>query len=406
MTISDEHLSRFSKYARFIKHLELTVFEDSCIRSVKNSGALLAYAQTNTVLPNIRTFILESYYDSRSKLDWAVALFSSSLIEIRCKSVPGGHPPLPLQTALLWLESIASKCPNVQTLELHPYSPWVDWDENAPLEARETNALIRTRFRAPLARLTQLRNLHINAYLTGREDVSTLSRLPQLERLEICSGQQLDAMVIMPNFLPESFSALRYLALRNLQLGDLENIYRAPLLESLNSFYLVVGPQPDPEEGPARYGRLLNWFPIWEAEAKFRQLSSLTLIFEILDYGETVVLYEDELHSLAALPLRYIFVRGATAQDDSGSLTSSELLASLWPAIAEIHFPDQPATTEDLIHFAGLINLRHLTLNLVITAAPMDVSLPMNRSSEFRVLQCSTPEHFNITEKGQTELAK
>ncbi|KAG8796711.1 hypothetical protein FRC12_005805 [Ceratobasidium sp. 428] len=373
---------------------------------MESFDTIVKHTEANTLFPNLQKFSIESYYDPELMLDWAIGLLSSSLLEIRYKPLLASCPPLPLKMALFWLEYIALRCPNVQTLELHPYSPWVEWNEGVPHDVREADALIRGDFHKPLTRLTHLRSLYVSAYLTGKDDMNALSALPNLERLDICSGRQLDAMVTVSELPADSFPSLRHLALRNLQWEDLDNIYQTPaLVQSLHSLYLVVGPQPEPED-PAEVRVIENWLPIHELATTFRRLTSLTLVFEALDRGQIVELFEPELDAISSLPLEYIQVRGATVEQDPFESTPCELLASLWPTITEIHFWDQSATPADLIHFTTLPHLRQLTLNLRIRPISANLPIPINKQTMFRVLQCSKPQYYRLTMQERDHLAR
>ncbi|KAG8703372.1 hypothetical protein FRC09_004197 [Ceratobasidium sp. 395] len=383
-------LGRFLRYARFVNRIELTMHNSPSVRFMESFDAIVKHTETNTLFPNLLSFTMESYYNPGLRLDWAVELLSGSLLEIRYKPLLASCPPLPLKVALFWLESIALKCPNVQTLELHPYNPWVEWNESVPRDVHKADALIRGDFHKPLTRLTHLRRLYVSTYLTDRKDLTALSRLPNLETLDVCSGQQLDAMVIVPELPADSFPSLRHLALRNLHWEELHDIYKTPaLVRSLHSLCLVVGPQPDPEEGPAEFQIIDNWLPIYVLNATFQQLNKLTLVFEILDRGQIVQLFESDLDALSSLPLEYIQVRGAIVEHDPDESTPCALLASLWPTVKEIHFWDQSATAADLVHFTALPHLRHLTLDLRIRPISADLTIPIIRQTVFRVLQCS-----------------
>ncbi|KAG8703373.1 hypothetical protein FRC09_004198 [Ceratobasidium sp. 395] len=409
--ISAKNFDRFSLYARSIKRLDLKISKLQEIRSVRNSDSLLEYAESNAILPTLRSLTIESYFHPDLKHDWVVALFSSSLLEIRCKPSPDASPPLSISATLSWLEYIALRCPQLETLELHPYSnlPELELNDEVPDWEREDEDFTRESFAGPLSQLEQLRTLHINTYLTLPSHVAAISSLPNLERLEIYTAHQLEAVVTHANLTNGSFPMLKHLELRNLQNSDINSIWRMePLIQKLQSLYLIIDPQPEPEEEWIEWDGLNRWFPP-SVVSNLTQLTHLTLAIEFLDDVEIKFISEDSLQHLLPLPLEYFFVRGAQIDPDTFDGVSSpcQILASLFPNIQELHWPDQPATPQDLIHFTYLPNLRHLTLNIVeFMPAPKYVDDTPFGSEAFQVLKCNDPEPLDLTLEGYEQAAR
>ncbi|KAG9121066.1 hypothetical protein FRC07_003120 [Ceratobasidium sp. 392] len=407
-------LCRFLKYAKLIRHLEVKIPESENVRSVKNSAALLAYAKTHTILPNLQSLTIRSYYNPDMTYDWAIALFSPTLLEIKCKSSLHARPPLSLTGASLWLESIASKCPNLELLELYPYFESPELDEEVPeYWTREANEPTVEDFSWQLHRFTEFKQLHtlyINTNLTHDQyHTNAIANIPNLERLGVYSGHQLDALFICPDLSSPVFPKLRHLDIRNLQWRDLEAIWRMEsVIQALESLHLVIGPKPDPEDDSAEWDELNSWFPS-NVVSKFQQLTELTLSLDFSDRGGIETLFERELEPLSHLPLQYVFISGlALDTDSSGDEAPSpcEVLARLWPNIQELHWPDQPATSHDLIYFATLPQLRHLTLDVELMPAPEDLDDIAAGSETFQVLECSKPESCGSTSKDRKQAAR
>ncbi|KAG8695434.1 hypothetical protein FRC08_007835, partial [Ceratobasidium sp. 394] len=383
--ISDESLSRFLRYAKFIKHLEIEIPE-SCF--MQNSQALLAYAESNALLPNLRSLSIESCYHIEATFDWVLALFPSSLVEIRCKPYPGTRPPLPLETILNWLESVSSKCPTLETLELHPYGHREDDDHPG------------NRFSESLRQLTQLRSLHVNTCLATHNHIRAISRLPRLERLEISTSQERNVIIDQVHLPPDAFPMLQHLALRNLGWLDLENAWGMEcLVQGLRSLDLVVNPQ------LKTYMLHRNGIP-YDLAPRLHQLTRLVINFEFLDNCKTGAIDEFDLESLSPLPLEYALICGAKVVPIwEERKHPCEILASIWPNIQELHWPDQPATSRDLAYFAALPSLRHLTLNIKLMPAPTEIESIVTRRDTFRVLECSKPKPFRSTTESRQQVA-
>ncbi|KAG9090466.1 hypothetical protein FRC06_001040 [Ceratobasidium sp. 370] len=395
-------MCRFLEYAKFIKHLELENYEHSDVNFVKNSHALLKYAETNVLLPKIQSLSIESYYNPSSTFDWAVGLFSNSLVELRCKPTPDVLPPLSLEATLHWLESIPSRCPNLETLEIYPYS---DWGDEIFEWVHEYDHSIQDRFSKPLRLLTQLRSLHFNTFLTTPDLMLALASLPKLEQLEICNGRHLELIVSSPNLTPDSFPALRHLKLRDLQDKDFHNIWNTKfLIRNLVSLHLVFNPLPNHEWPSIRFRSLVRLLP---PPHKLSQLTRLVIDIEILGNGHSKILDNSDLEAISSLPLEYVFIRGAQV-DPNGSEGKSpcEILAGMWPSIQELHWLDQPATSRDLVYFAALTCLRLLTLNVKLMPAPKDVDDAIAGPDTFRVLECSKPKPFRSTPESRKQLAR
>ncbi|KAG8796709.1 hypothetical protein FRC12_005803 [Ceratobasidium sp. 428] len=415
--ILHENFCRFSIYAKFIKHLELKISESRDIRSVRNSLSLLDYADSNTILPRLQSFTIESYFNSNSRLDWAAALFSSSLLEIRCKPSEHALPPLSINATSLWLKHIAIKCPNLETLELHPYSnlPDMEIEGEVPSWRYEEEDSTRDSFTEPLSRLKQLRALRINTHITGRDHMKAISSLPNLERLGICTSHHPDSMLILrqADLTENSFPMLRCLELCNLLESDMDNIWQAEsLIQKLQSLCLVLNPLPKPGVLPNQFGELGDWLH-FNLIPKFSQLTHLTLILEFSENGEIEAMDEAELSTLLPLSLEYFSVRGAQVYpnsepgDDGDEIKHPcELLASLWPNIQELHWPDQPAASRDLIYFAALPHLRRLTLNMKLMPTPQDIDNIAAGPDTFEVLKCSKPKSFRSTSGSRKQAAR
>jgi hypothetical protein len=374
-------------YTRTTKRLTLRT---QAVR-VTNSSVLRSYALKSTLLPRLASLSVDAQAYPDCELGWIPALFCSSILEI--KIVPRSVDLLPSMTPTIcadWLDAIAVICPELHTLCVYPYSPWLEWDESAPAGVQEAEEDIRGGLHIKLARLTQLRHVSINMYMTRHNDMAILGGFPHLECLEIRGPHQLGECMVV-NFLEQNcFPELQRLAIHHTAWHDIYDTLNPsnPLLHGLATLDLVVDPRPvDPDE-PDDYEGISCWLYRRLGEMTC-PLTSLTIRFDLCPNNDLGFVSREDLELLARLPLEYASFHKVYI-DGFGEDDPCLLLAETWPKIVELHWPDQRATTADLVHFESLPNLQHLTLDLQLTPAS-DLNYPLipNGTEIFHTLECS-----------------
>ncbi|KAF8595156.1 hypothetical protein BDV93DRAFT_611557 [Ceratobasidium sp. AG-I] len=255
-----------------------------------------------------------------------------------------------------------------------------------------------------MVKLTQLRRLSINMYLTGHETLTAIAGLPNLEHLAIGSTHQEDVFMSLPEPAEGLFPKLRYLALHHISYEDMITALSTEyLLRGLTSLDLVVDPKPIFEDAAQWAWDAFHWGIL---EENLRQATRLRICFDsVTDDASCVKISEYNMEQLEKIPLRYIFLRKARLDDGDIEGHPFELLVRTWPNITHIHLPDQPANIEDLVYFLSLPHLCHLTLNLNIrpvgNPAP---SLHASGPESFKILECSKAscgEEFEPAQVGE-----
>jgi hypothetical protein len=165
-------------------------------------------------------------------------------------------------------------------------------------------------------------------------------------------------------------------------------------MQNLTSMKLVVHPQPDHGDGPVCFASIPTAF-YSQSRTKISNLTSLTIHFDLVSPREPGQIYSFEFEYFTRLPLEYVSFHKACLYDNPAKEPSCKRLAEAWPRITELHWPDQHATTQDLVCCSVLPELRHLTLNITITSVLDSFIAPSRLSETFRVLESSKLRHFN-----------
>ncbi|KAF8595158.1 hypothetical protein BDV93DRAFT_611559 [Ceratobasidium sp. AG-I] len=388
--LSDDSFVRFQMYTRYTQTLQI---QENITWTVGNSTDLILYADRVVLLPRLRRLSVRSVDYSKDQFDWVTALFCESLREINVIPDLYFPPPLSVSTATLWLEAIAARCPNLRVLSFYPYREWNEVEDMLG-SAWEAKFKLELQSRITIAKLVLLRHLSINMYLTGPETLTALARLPHLEHLEI------DATHPTNSFLPPALSTsnpfpnLQCLGLYNINVENLRTVLLTEyLMRGLTSLSLII----DPHFEGGNYQDLSRW-PWDELGRRLPQVTSLTIQLDSIHDEPPCGISETALGHLAKIALEQILFTKTHIIANA----PCELLASTWPNITHLHWPDQLAEMTDLVYFASLPHLQHLTLDLNIRSVHNPTSsLEASRFESFRILECSKPDYAEGFEDDQ-----
>lgn len=364
----------------------------------------MSYTEHTTLLPRLESLSVRSLTHSEDQFDWVAALFCDSLLEINVVPNLESPPPLSLSTAVLWLDTMSTRCPKLQVLSLYPYNEWCEWDEAIPDTVSDIKFAFLNKARVPMTQLTQLRRLSVNMYLTGPSTLTAIAGLPNLEHLEIGITYREDVFINLPTAAKGLFPKLKHLSMHHLNMQDmLETLEAEYILRGLTSLDLVVDPKPFFEEVEHWEWDSTTWRDLGQ---NLRQATRLKICFDAIKDDEAcITLSEADIGHLVKIPLEYVYVRKAEVHDEYTDETPCELLARTWPNITHLHWPDQPANMEDLIYFVALPRLCHLTLDLqIVSVSDEAASSPASGPECFQTLECSKAdcgEEFEPDQVGQ-----
>jgi hypothetical protein len=363
--VSETSLRRFRMFTRTTKRLTLRTQADP----VTNSSVLRSYALKTTLLPRLVSLSMDAQAYPNCELDWIPALFCSSILEI--KIIPQSVDLLSSMTHTIcaeWLDAIAAICPELHTLCVYPYSPRVQWDESAPAGVQEAEEAIQDRFRIQLAKLTHLRHVSINPCMSMREDMVTLGGFPHLECLEIHGSHQPGTCAFVSNLAQSCFPKLQRLSLHHTSYSDLGYVLSRlnPLVRDLTTLDLIVDPRPVYHNRPLIYEKVA--FMLYQnLSNKTYPLTRLAIRFDICPDDNLGTISQPDLRVLSRLPLEYVSFHKVHVYGWHNGDDPCRVLTDTWRNIAELHWPNQPANAQDLVHFSSLPNLRNLTLDLQLS---------------------------------------
>ncbi|KAG9090385.1 hypothetical protein FS749_000596 [Ceratobasidium sp. UAMH 11750] len=205
----DHFFSRFDVYAPYVKVLHVYGTGILYYR-VEGWSVLISRARKHALLPNLRKLHFKMPHKPHPPdyFMWMTTFYSSSLVDISITPSDSDAPPLiSYRTASLVLKSLMQHCPKIQRLSLLP-----NRELNSHYKDRETTILACLPvdpFYRYMNAATSLRHLTGTFAWFQENALLVLGRLPNLERIDICSSSDIP-FKHMGSLLPAgSFSALR-----------------------------------------------------------------------------------------------------------------------------------------------------------------------------------------------------
>lgn len=319
-----------------------------------------------------------------SQLMWISVLASPSLriIKSAYDDAPNGAQ-ISFSTMSIISKLITERCPSLHTLGLFPGMRWVHRPNKPALKIGEEDddedtsllLMLGKPFHHYLGNMQNLRFLTTNTTLINPAPLLSLSKLPFLESLDICSlfSANFQTGVLEVPLPAGSFPALKRLAVRFLGVSELSTLWNMlPLVENLTCLefqfnFFEVG---DPDSMASWFSS--TFFPL--VCARSPHVNNLAIKLADGD-SESDDPYEFNLgfyEQMALLPLQYVSFRWL-----SSSVADTEAfyarLGVFWPEVIELNLHEEYVQPKDLRHFAALSKLECLTISL---ACPQDWNPP------------------------------
>ncbi|KAG8767186.1 hypothetical protein FRC12_006397 [Ceratobasidium sp. 428] len=346
---------RFDIYAPYVTHFDVFQAPDKAL-TISGWKFLLDFVDAgHTLLPNLTTLVLRSE-DSRrgmSPYPWIAAFAGPSLRRLYI----GERLVVSECVMNAIFNRLKTVCPNLGTLELHLDSTMEAQDEQLlPLQGSDTAE--------PdwVNGFAQLEELIVNSYFLD-EHLESISRLPALKRLEvISSGSTREKPILLSD---SSFSALREIKLDGFQVSEIKPLWHMPnIVADLGiveiAIYPVLQPIPtEPGEVEADDPREIVPFLL----SRSPQITVLRLNF---NSGSKVwcrpgMIDEDLLQILSQHPLSELSLEGVAFSLPIRE-RRFELLASLFPHLEVLRWPNLLTGLEDLHTFTRMLKLRYLAV--------------------------------------------
>ncbi|KAG8702362.1 hypothetical protein FRC08_003535 [Ceratobasidium sp. 394] len=328
---------------------------------------------------------------------WMTTFYSGSLVDISITPSNSDAPPvISYRTASLVLKSLMQHCPKIQRLSLLP-----NRELNSHYKNRETTILACLPvdpFYRYMNAATSLRHLTGTFAWFLEEPLLVLGRLPNLERIDICSGSDIP-FKHMGSLLPAgSFSALRRLNMNTSLFDHVSTVMNTKhLVGRLEALNIVFG------------HAKLQFHGIESAkDDRFQKLFAntpcLRELFLAIDSREGLFLFDNTmLRILAEFPLQSVSLSGISF-DEGARL---EDLGNIWPKVTRLRMPDHNSTLAELSAFTRMPNLCHLLLRLQFCSPTAPDSLdgyvsaaPLGElHSSVRGRMCANPEELDVIEQ-------
>ncbi|CAE6535573.1 unnamed protein product [Rhizoctonia solani] len=369
----EEHLDRWYMYAPFVRQLE--IFEDnSPYFYIPTFPALLSYSRKKVLLPNLTKLVLNPKEPQvMNYLFWVNVLGSSSLRILQASYQSGPMPIVSNDRESTVMQAIVERCPNLTTLGFfsYPYAEPVDNEYDK----------IFMRYPQPmqnfLPKATSLTNLIGSVSFLLPQSLDTLSRLPNLERLEIhypqkSTREDIDGLgrVTLPS---TAFPRLRQLVLCNLIQYGADFIWDLqPLVHKLAVVGIKFNPYPRRQQNEWALRKLIP--TICERSPS---ISELLLDFDC-DSQEGIGLphmckFDDTVfNTIARLPLTRLEIMHARL--DGPDVVFK--LTRTWPNLEVLRWTAQHVKVQELQEFAAFLpRLKHLGVEVNMTPLPEDVDM-------------------------------
>ncbi|KAH7320522.1 hypothetical protein B0J17DRAFT_723790 [Rhizoctonia solani] len=369
----EENLDRWYIYAPFVRQLE--IFEDdSPYFYMPTFPALLSYARKTVLLPNLTKLVLNAREpQALNYLFWVHVLGSPSLRDLQASYKSSTMPLISNERESTVMQAIIERCPDLTTLGFfsHPSS--------GPIENEYDKAFMR--YPHPmqnfLLKANSLTNLIGSLSFLLPESLDTLSRLPNLERLEIhyppkSTREDVDSLGRV-TLLPTAFPRLNKLVLSNLIQHGADFIWDLqPLVHKLDAVEIKFNPYPRRQQNEWALRKLIP--TICERSPR---ITGLLLDFDgdsqegigtphMCQFDDTI------FNTIAQLPLTRLEIMHArlAGPDVTFKLTRT------WPNLEVLRWTAQHIQVQELQEFAVFLpQLKHLGVEVNMTTLPEDIDM-------------------------------
>ncbi|KAF8608068.1 hypothetical protein BDV93DRAFT_541451 [Ceratobasidium sp. AG-I] len=376
-------LARFNVYAPHVRSLLLS---SDLISKCENWDSFYTIARSTTLLPNLSRILLgTSRVLGQQLVTCATVFLSPSVnevwnIEQRWFKQLGEYDSLALEQVLKLLQNIASACPGIKSLDIHP-SLLPDKQRSNPRHGYFTE------FRYSVQSFTCLRELSINTLALEQHTFLALGELPTLETMSIypCVYDEIVGSLALPD---NAFPALRCLNLKMMSSGSMVELCGLkPLVWRLATLGILPQPGSDYPELP----RLCLAKPLSVLAKNNSTLSSLLVEEHVMSSAIAFEIDLALLQQFQHFPLRQVNLPIHTL---SSELTLENLVEVLH--VVEELYLEQDAygaiELEQLRAFASLPNLRNLEINVDFESVwdldEVDFETPQNQSLAYTELRC------------------
>ncbi|KAG8732252.1 hypothetical protein FRC10_001052, partial [Ceratobasidium sp. 414] len=412
--------SRFDVYAPWTKHLEVCKSGEFSLG--KHQSNILCYHSARRVLlPNLASITSTNLSGDADNL-WVLPFLTPSLISLEfIIANPLQTPNISIPESSVVLHVLAEKCPKLQTLGIFP-----EWDratssDSYALEYVSSNN--RASVGAQLERLgpyfagiCPLVSLACSEEILDPACFETISAWPLLEHLEINLDPMKDEYSL-PKLAGTAFPSLKHLALGWFSSDVFDMFWSAPALVSkLVSVRLL----PDGDFCSAEENFSNTLVPILSTlTASSPRLQKLSL--RAVGSDAIAARYEipmSALSDLKGLPLQALYMEGIifakreVGDDDYdededeeleyGTVDVAQCLATMFPTLRELAFPDQGMSFADLLTFSSQMpNLESLRFNFGLGSVPSNLKVDLNTVLRYRRSRFSTFEvnFFGVDER-------
>ncbi|KAF8598206.1 hypothetical protein BDV93DRAFT_526903 [Ceratobasidium sp. AG-I] len=384
-------MTRFNKYAPFVKNLEI-YDKDTEKYWIPNWRGFGTNAKNEILLPNLKTLTLTTTLGcSTSQIMWIRAFVAPSLISIEATYSAKYAPLISYRSASALLRYIAEACPNIQTLSIFPDSnprPTIEYglemhDEQAMLDFWDSSL-------APyLKRLRSLSELAATTEILSPDCLVHLSSMPKLSCLTIYpTATPFRTVGPMSAGRTAGFKAFTQFKLFSATPALVENIWRLKIFGNLTSLELdSVTPSAganDTEHHTSATAILSN------VAKNSPYLSNLVINFDTsiiekrhYDLGSLSV-----LHPLRTLPLKELCLRGVrfnVVPPPRSLWTIGDYLRR----VVKLELPNKLCSLKQLYELSRLSKLEYLIVILELRTPQADSPSPVIKNSNFRVLESS-----------------
>ncbi|QRV95827.1 hypothetical protein RhiJN_23845 [Ceratobasidium sp. AG-Ba] len=374
--------SGFHVYSRFVKELILYGPNDQYI-GILGWGALIDHNRVSPLLPNLRRLNTQASSGHGSDLPlWIDAIGSPRLTHIwgdsfwTCKMPIVSYP-----IASSALESIVTKCPNIERLSLFPDQSTGEVNMN---EEGSLSILVSSEpFYNHLLQLPKLQTLVGSTAWLRKDALGIIAQMPELRSLTIhgLDGERIQIMEEWFTGMP--LFQLEELGLKRLHPHDIARLLTIDsLVLGLNSLELTFD------------ARLINagfdddeWFH----QHMILPLQPLKYLYEfsvdadvtcesylILELGST------SLDVFSRLPLETVFLNNIDI--DNNCLMD---LGRAWPKVTDLQMPTQRVGLATLTCFASLPVLQELELLLDMKPEAIPTADGIHPVPSLRILKAS-----------------
>ncbi|KAG9127669.1 hypothetical protein FRC07_011053 [Ceratobasidium sp. 392] len=439
--LTENDFSRFNVYAPWIKHLE--VCKDRKTLWDIRMGALSRYTVARTLLPNVMSITCTNT-DRTATIPWVLPFLSPSLRRLQFATLtPVFSPKLRMAESFTLLHILSEKCPNLQTLAIHPELDKRKQDTEAyalgcvPEDSRaKLKDQIQHGLTPFIACISPLVSFASSSMILDQACFTTISTWPLLESLSI-TLDPLQGRYEVPELPDTAFPSLKSLALYWLpDMKTFRMFWNTPVLVSkLTSVKLLPSGDLCREKG--RFNRIL--LPIFTTLVE-RSPNLQDLWFEAVDPDAMRAWYSvpiSTIEVLKKLALQRLYIeavdlREAAPDEDNDDgkgneedeenedgdedededdeprvdrcTDVAERLTTMFPNLKELSLPRQRSSFSDLPTFQSkmpeleVLRFDFELWSLSKTTVDLE-SIPRYRQSPFKILEANflgIDEHTNV----------